>query len=137
MQQLKAENKIIECRCYNTVYGKWYYFTAKDSQIALDKYNYLVIGTLESYIKTRDYFGADKVVPIYIDLDDGERLSRALKRERKQRQPKYEEMCRRFIADEKDFSKENLERAGITRHFDNYSLNDCINNIMEYINNLI
>lgn len=137
MQQLKAENKIIECRCYNTVYGKWYYFTAKDSQIALDKYNYLVIGTLESYIKTRDYFGADKVVPIYIDLDDGERLSRALKRERKQRQPKYEEMCRRFIADEKDFSKENLERAGITRRFDNYSLNDCINNIMEYINNLI
>ena len=137
MQQLKAENKIIECRCYNTVYGKWYYFTAKDSQIALAKYNYLVIGTLESYIKTRDYFGVDKVVPIYIDLDDGERLSRALKRERKQRQPKYEEMCRRFIADEKDFSKENLERAGITRHFDNYSLNDCINNIMEYINNLI
>ena len=137
MQQLKAENKIIECRCYNTVYGKLYYFTAKDSQIALAKYNYLVIGTLESYIKTRDYFGADKVVPIYIDLDDGERLSRALKRERKQRQPKYEEMCRRFIADEKDFSKENLERAGITRHFHNYGLNDCINNIVEYINNLI
>ena len=137
MQQLQAENRIIECRCYNTVYGMWYYFTAKDSQIALDQYSYLVIGTLESYIKTRDYFGEDNVVPIYIDLDDGERLSRALKRERKQKQPKYEEMCRRFIADEKDFSKENLEKAGITRHFDNYSLNDCINNIMEYISNLI
>ena len=81
----------------------------------------------------RDYFGADKVVPIYIDLDDGERLSRALKRERKQRQPKYEDMCRRFIADEKDFSKENLEKAGITRHFDNYKLSACLDDITEYI----
>ena len=66
MQQLKAENKIIERRCYNTVYGKWYYFTAKDSQIALDKYNYLVIGTLESYIKTRDYFHV-RWTPHYTD----------------------------------------------------------------------
>lgn len=137
MQQLQAENKIIECRCYDTVYGKWYYFTAKDSQIALDKYNYLMIGTLESYIKTRDYFGADHVVPIYIDLDDGERLNRALKRERNQSQPKYEEMCRRFIADAKDFSKENLDKAGITRHFDNYKLSSCLNDITDYIKSQI
>ena len=137
MQQLQAENKIIECRCYDTVYGRWYYFTAKDSQIALDKYNYLVIGTLESYIKTKDYFGADQVVPIYIDLDDGERLSRALKRERNQSQPKYEEMCRRFIADEKDFSEENLEKAGITRHFDNDKLGACISDITDYIKSQI
>lgn len=133
MQKLQAEDKIIECRCYDTVYGKWYYFTAKDSQIELEKNDYLVIGTLESYIKTRNYFGEDKVVPVCIALEDGERLSRALKREKKQSQPKYEEMCRRFIADAKDFSKENLEKAGIIRQFDNCNLMGCIKEIEDYI----
>lgn len=134
MEQLQAENKIIECRSYNTMHGIWYYFTAKDSQIELEKYNYLVIGTLESYVKTRDYFGADKVLPVYIELEDSERLTRALKREKKQKEPKYEEMCRRFLADTKDFSKENLDRAGVTRYFDNHNLKACLREIIEYIN---
>lgn len=133
MGQLQSENKIIECRSYDTVYGMWYYFTAKDSQIELEKYDYLVIGTLESYIKTRDYFGEDKVVPVYIALEDGERLSRALEREKKQSQPKYEEMCRRFIADARDFSKENLDKAGITKQFDNDNLKGCLREITNYI----
>lgn len=130
---LQEENKIIECRSYDTVYGVWYYFMAKDSQIDLDKYDYLVIGTLESYVKIRDYFGQDKVVPIYIDLDDGERLSRALEREKKQSQPKYEEMCRRYLADAKDFSHENLVKAGVGRYFDNHHLTDCLREITAYI----
>ena len=95
---------------------------AKDDQIDLEKFNYLIIGTLESYVKIRDYFGQDKVVPIYIDLVDGERLTRALQREKKQCEPKYEEMCRRFLADSKDFSIENLERAGIMKYFYNNNL---------------
>lgn len=82
MTQLWEENKVIECRSYDTVYGVWYYFMAKDSQIDLEKNDYLIIGTLESFTKIRDYFGEDKVIPIYIDLDDGERLTRALEREK-------------------------------------------------------
>lgn len=133
MEQLRDENKIIECRSYETVYGTWYYFMAKDRQIDLDRHSYLVIGTIESYMKIRDYFGEKKVIPIYIDLEDGERLSRALRREKKQDQPRYEEMCRRYIADERDFSAENLEKAGITRRFDNHSLRDCLREIADYI----
>lgn len=133
MEHLREENKLIECRAYDTVYGRWYYFMAKDCQIELEEHDYLVIGTLESYIKMRDYFGGDKVVPIYIDLENGERLSRALEREKKQSEPKYEEMCRRFLADEKDFSKENLEKAGVKKHFDNRSLQDCLNEIAGYM----
>lgn len=133
MERLRKENKIIECRSYDTVYGMWYYFMAKDRQIDLDRYDYLIIGTLESYMKIRDYFGESKVVPIYIDLEDGERLSRALRREKKQPQPRYEEMCRRYIADVKDFSQENLERAGVTRHFDNHNLRVCLSEISAYI----
>ena len=133
MQRLQNDNKSIECRSYNTIYGIWYYFMVKDNQIDLAQFNYLIIGTLESYIKIRDYFGQDKVVPIYIDLDDGERLMRALRRERKQYEPKYEEMCRRFLADAKDFSIHNLEQAGIIKRFCNDNLNVCLSNIEAYI----
>ncbi|MDE6621458.1 MAG: guanylate kinase [Lachnospiraceae bacterium] len=133
MEHLQKQHKIIECRSYDTVYGSWYYFMAKDNQIDLEKNDYLVIGTLESYTKIRDYFGRDRVVPIYIDLEDGERLTRALEREKRQSQPMYEEMCRRFIADARDFSQENLERAGITIKFDNYDLKSCLDEVAAYI----
>lgn len=133
MDYLQKENRIIECRSYDTVYGPWYYFMAKDSQIDLEKNDYLVIGTLESYTKIRDYFGNDRVVPVYIDLDDGERLSRALEREKKQSQPRYEEMCRRYIADARDFSQDNLDKAGITVKFDNHDLKTCLDGVIAYI----
>lgn len=133
MKRLKEENKVIESRYYDTIHGLWYYFTAKDSQINLEENNYLVIGTLESYVMTRDYFGEDKVVPIYIELEDGERLDRALQRERKQKQPMYQELCRRFLADTRDFSKEKLDEAGITKYFNNYNLKKCLKEITEYI----
>ena len=61
----------------------------------------------------RNYYGEDAVCPVYIQVEDGERLARALKREREQTNPKYEEMCRRFLADQSDFSEENILAAGI------------------------
>lgn len=130
---LKKENKVIECREYHTVYGEWYYFTVKDSQIDLSRNDYLVIGTLESYIMMRDYFGKEVIVPIYIEIEDGERLTRALNREKTQSVPKYEEMCRRFIADSKDFSEEKLKEAGIGHRFVNNSLDECIGEIKNFI----
>ena len=57
--------------------------------------------------------------PIYIEVDDGERLQRALDRERSQDTPQYAEMCRRFLADSADFSEENVARAGIRKRFYN------------------
>lgn len=133
MELLRGEGRIIESRSYDTIYGIWYYFMAKDDQIDLERFDYLVIGTLESYIMMRDYFGQDQVIPIYIDLDDGERLMRALRRERGQSEPRYEEMCRRFLADAKDFSDKNLEQAGITRCFINKDLKSCLSEIKAYI----
>ena len=101
--------------------------------IDLEHQNYLIIGTLESYLKIRDYFGKEKVVPIYIEVEDGERLSRALNRERMQESPKYEELCRRFLADAKDFSEEKLNEAGITRRFVNQDLNETEEEIRRVI----
>ena len=68
-----------------------------------------------------------------IELDDGERLMRALDRERRQENPKYEEMCRRFLADSEDFSEEKIKEAGITKRFLNDDLERCIREITAYI----
>lgn len=129
----EAAGKIIELRAYHTMYGIWKYFTADDGQICLAESDYLMIGTLEAYEQIRDYFGMDKVCPVYVEVDDGLRLQRALDRERAQDQPKYAEMCRRFLADEEDFSEENLERAGITKRFQNTDLDQVTQEIASYM----
>ena len=80
--ELEAADKVIEMRTYNTVYGEWKYFTVDDGQIKLgsgDKY--IVIGTIEAYNKFCAYFGKDAILPIYIEVDDGIRLMRAINRE--------------------------------------------------------
>ncbi len=60
-----------------------------------------------------DYYGAEVMVPLYIHVEDGERLQRALNRENTQKVPKYAEMCRRFLADEKELCQKNVWiRAG-------------------------
>ena len=58
------------------------------------------------------YFGTEAIWPVYIELDDGVRLQRALDRELRQEKPKYEEMCRRFLADSADFSSWRQQGSG-------------------------
>ena len=132
--RLREDGKIIEERTYHTKYGEWRYFTVDDGQIDLQKGNYLVIGTLESYCYIRDYFGKDNVEPILVDVEARVRLERAMHRENKQEHPKYDEMCRRFLADEEDFSEDKIEAAGIIKRFtNNDKLETCISEITGYI----
>ena len=133
VERLSRDGRIVELRAYDTVYGIWKYFTVDDGNIRLDEENYLLIGTLEAYTKIRNYFGKDKVLPIYIEVEDGERLLRAISREKSQDIPKYEEMCRRFLADAKDFSEENLTAAEIEIRFVNIELSDTIKKVEAYI----
>ena len=133
LEALKNQEKVIECRDYNTVYGVWSYFTVDDGQINLEKGNYLYIGTLESYEQMVRYYGKEVVVPIYVEVETGERLTRAVNRERQQENPKYTELCRRFLADEEDFCEENIKKAGIKKRYENNSLERCIEEIVEDI----
>lgn len=133
VQRLQDAGRIMELRAYNTVYGVWKYFTVDDERINLSKYNYLYIVTLEGYTKIREYFGADRVVPIYIEVEDGERLMRAIAREQKQDVPKYEEMCRRFLADSADFCDEKLVEAGVVRRFSNNDFVQTVQEVTAYI----
>jgi guanylate kinase len=131
---LKSQGKIIEERTYHTNYGEWRYFTVDDGQIDLTSGNYLVIGTLESFCYFRDYFGKENVVPLLIDVEARIRLERAMHREAKQEHPKYDEMCRRFLADEEDFSESKIAEAGVdTRFYNNDLIEDCIEEIKKHI----
>ena len=134
-ENMRKKGIVIESRDYNTVYGIWTYFTADDGQIKLEKEDYIMMGTLESYEKVRNYYGREKVIPIYIEVEDGERLLRAINREKKQSEPKYAEMCRRFLADTKDFSEENIKRYGIEKRYYNENIDLCIEEIYKDIMN--
>lgn len=132
-KRLSDAGRIVELRAYNTVHGIWKYMTVEDENIDLSANNYLVIGTPESFEKCVAHFGKERMVPLLIEVDDGVRLERALGRERKQEHPKYEEMCRRFLADAEDFREDKLKEAGITKEFQNLDLERCYAELVEYI----
>ena len=127
----KMPSKLIEKRTYHTVHGNWTYATIKDEQFETEK-DMLMIGTLESYNKMKEQI-KEGLKPIYIEVEDGLRLERAVKREQEQKEPKYAELCRRFLSDSKDFSEENIKKAGITKRFQNIDLNECVREITDYI----
>ena len=137
LKALQEQGKVIELRAYDTVYGVWKYFTADTEATDLESGDYLGIGVLESYKALRDYYGSERVVPLYIEVEDGERLQRALNRERAQEKPRYAEMCRRFLADSEDFSEEHIREAGIEKRFYNRDLDTCMEEIMACMKNTV
>lgn len=134
-QEMEALGQVVECRCYETVNGAWYYFTADDGQIDFSSGDYCMISTLEGYEKIRDFYGKENVVPIYIEVEDMTRIQRSLEREKAQDNPCVAEVCRRFLADEMDFSEDNLSRLKIERRFENKSLDVVISQIEETLKN--
>lgn len=132
-QELLRKGAVIEARAYHTCLGLWRYFTVADDRINLEKHSYMMIATLEAYQQIQKFYGVDKVIPVLIELDDGVRLQRALDREKAQDQPKYEEMCRRFLADAEDFAEQKIQEAGITRRFYNDELDNCLEEIITYL----
>ncbi len=131
--ELKAEGRIIEDRSYNTVQGLWRYYTVDDGSFESGE-DVLLIGTLETYLSIKKYFdGKRETVPVYIECDDGDRLIRAVNREKERSEPQYRELCRRYLSDDEDFSEEKLRDAGIGRRFFNDDLMQCVRSIEDYI----
>lgn len=98
----------------------------------------IMIGTLDilDSLKTSEDI---KIYPIYIDVDDSERLYRLITRENKSNNPNYRELARRFVADNVDFSDDNLHKHNITDEntFTNDKLNITVESISNYIKNII
>ena len=135
---LKEAGKVIEDRTYDTVYGLWRYFTVDDGTFVKEGRNVIAAaGTIPAYIKLRDHFGAENTCPIMIETDDGIRLERAMRREKKQEAPRYKEMCRRFITDSEDFDEEKMKAAGVDHVFmNNEDLDKCIREVSDFIRSL-
>ena len=128
----KNAKRVVEKRVYHTVFGDWYYATIDDGKILNDK-DYIAIGTLESYNNIKKYYGEDKIFPIYIEVPYEIRRERAIHREKKQKEPKYDEMERRLKADEIDFSEEKLKEANIIKRYDITSMDECLKEVIEDI----
>jgi len=122
----EAAGRVIERRTYRTVQGDWHYCTLDDGQIDLDSASYLMITVPSGFEALRARFSNERVVPLYIWVDDDVRLIRAISRERRQQKPDYDELCRRFLADNRDFSEEMLSRLGIKKRYRNDSLKECV-----------
>lgn len=137
LQKYETYHKVIEQRVYQTVHGPWHYATIDDGQIDLQCNNYIIIVTLEAYNNLVDYFGQEYVIPIYIEVEDGVRLERAISREKEQLNPNYEEVCRRFLADSIDFNKQALEAAGIKTIYQNIKLEECMETVRNAICQLV
>ena len=132
LDTFEKSGKLVEKRVYETIAGPWTYATVDWEEPASEKESVsLGIGTLESYLKLRDYYGEERMLPVYIEVDDGIRLQRALDREKQQKTPNYAELCRRFLADQQDFSEEKLKEAGIRKRYQNDALPDCLARIAE------
>ena len=137
VEEFEKQGRIIELRAYNTVHGVWKYLTVDDKQTDVEHHDYLMIGTVESYRKLKEYYGEAYLVPIYIEVDAKTRIHRALAREDSQKNPKYAEMCRRFLADEDDFSDAKIAALDIDIKFNNDDLDRCIDKIRAYIADVI
>ena len=133
MEALKAQGKVVESRCYHTTKGDWYYFTCDDGQINVKDHNSIMIVTPEAYAALKAFYGADAIRPVYVVSADADRLRRSIKREEKQAEPNYREVCRRYLADEEDFSEEVLKELGIEKEFVNDVYEDCVQEVINYI----
>lgn len=136
LERFRAAGRLVEERCFNTVAGLWYYFTVNDGSIDLDEKSYITINTLDGFNRIKAYYGEGKVIPIYIEISDIERIRRAVRREEKEAVPKVAEVCRRFLADNEDFSEERLAASGVNeenRFLNNDDIENCVNNIVKSI----
>ena len=106
LRQYEAENRVIEKREYHTTQGLWTYFTLR-FELDTDR---LLITTLEGAESLMGYYGQPAVCVVYLHVDDRTRLVRCIDREDCQENPDYTEVCRRFLADQEDFSAERLAR---------------------------
>lgn len=131
--ELNESGNVIEYRFYKTMHGIWYYFTANDNQFQNLDNIYCLISTISGYIKLKNFFGKNRVVPIYIEVPDITRIQRSLSREAHQKNPCVSEVCRRFLADEKDFSEENITFAGIQNRIINENLEEALSEIEKII----
>ena len=111
MQEMERNNEIIEKRAYDTTEGVWFYFT-KSFSVSGGGGISLMITTPEALGKLAAGLGSENIVVLLLDADGRIRIERSLQRESEEEFPNYSEVCRRYLADEKDFAVFTDEAPG-------------------------
>ncbi len=123
LRRYEAEGQVVEKREYHTTQGLWTYFTLR-FQLDRDR---VLITTLEGARALMDCYGSEHVQVVFLHTDDRTRLLRCIDREGRQERPDYDEVCRRFLADQADFSRERLALLPGLRSIDaNRPPEDCL-----------
>ena len=123
LRQYEQEGQVIEKRVYQTTQGPWTYFTPR-FELDADR---LLITTLEGAQALMDCYGPQAVHILYLTVDDHTRLLRCIAREEGQSHPDYAEVCRRFLADQADFSPERLSKFPTLHPIDTAAgTDDCL-----------
>jgi guanylate kinase len=124
----ELNGEIIEKREYRTIKGVWYYFT-KSFNLGENEKLSIMITTPAAIDRLSKIFNKQNIIIIYLKTDDFTRISRCLKREQMELNPNYDEVCRRYLADEQDFSSFLDEDLGSFYSFhiidSNKSIDDC------------
>ncbi len=96
MEDISLSNGFIEYTCYNG----WYYGVEK-AELNKAKRHSIVVVEPKGFKQFKKIYG-DRVIPIYINTSDKNRLLRSLNREDN---PNCQEICRRLLADTEDFKE--------------------------------
>ena len=99
-EKLIVENKMLEYTCFNNWYYGTYINELQKGKINVGVFNPQGIRSLLSHSDTID------ILPVWIQAGEKERLLRSLNREQN---PDCTEVCRRFLADQKDFANIEFE----------------------------
>ncbi len=115
---------LLEKREYNTAKGVWYYGMPK---VDVDDKNYAVILDINGTNKLIDYYGKDKILPVYLECPLSVREKRAMQRGSFDK----EEWDRRAIADDIDLDITKLKETTNSLLYctDNNFLNNCNNSL--------
>ena len=128
MCTMAFNKELIEGRCYKSIYGNWFYAAHKD-QIKQDK-PYVVVLDVLGYREVKKHFG-DRVVGIFIHVDDNTRLERAKSR----KDFNIEEWNRRLNDDNTQFSFDTIIKE-YNYIIDNIDLKNTIKQCNKIISNI-
>ena len=104
MCSLFVQNKLIEAREYDSVYGKWFYAVSKDE--IEDSKKYVVVVDFSGFQSLKKHFG-DRVKSIFIECSEPERRKRAQLRG----DFNLDEWNRRYQDDNAKFPKELIKKS--------------------------
>ena len=128
MCTMSFNNELSEGRCYNSIHGNWFYASHKD-EIKQDKQYVVALDVLRCR-EFKKHFG-NRVVGIFIHVDDNTRLERAKSR----KDFNIEEWNRRLMDDNTQFSFDTIIKE-YNYIIDNIDLNSAMNRINEIISNI-